>query len=572
MTKKWISKKTEDQSKAETLANALGVDFILAQLLVSRGIEDFETARQFFRPDLTRLLDPFLMKDMDLAVSRLTKALSAGEKILVYGDYDVDGTTAVTMTYSFLSELGGDCLYYIPDRYKEGYGFSFLGVDYAAENEISLIITLDCGIRDEEKIKYAKDKGIDVIVCDHHQVVDLPQAYAVLDPLRSDCSYPDKGLSGCGVGFKMLQAYCIKNNVHPDNLFRQLDLLAISIGADIVPLVGENRILAYHGLELLNQKQRRPGIQAMLDSAGFKKPELTISDAVFIIAPRINAAGRIVSATQAVELLLSNTLEEALQLSPSLEQVNSSRKELDKSTTTEAQQIIKEDDFYTSSFTTVLAGKGWHKGVVGIVASRLIDEYYRPTIVLVDNGETMSGSARSIKGIDLFEVLDECSDLLEQFGGHTMAAGLSMKSSNFNAFRERFDSVVKRQMNNQYPIPFIEYDAEISLEEINPKFYRILKQFAPFGPKNMRPVFLAKKLINAQFTKTVGLNDAHLKLRISPSNNNEIQFSGIGFDLGKWATYIQNNGEVDILFSLEENTFNGVSSLQLFVKDIRKSL
>jgi single-stranded-DNA-specific exonuclease len=567
----WLSKTVKDSTLVNDLAQAISVEETIARLLIIRGIETFDQARDFFRPDLSMLHDPFQMQDMDKAIKRITLAIERDEKVLVYGDYDVDGTTAVTLVYTVLKELGLVCDYYIPDRYKEGYGFSYMGVDYAHEIGASLIITLDCGVRDGEKVKYASSKGIDVIVCDHHQVVDLPPAMAVLDPHRLDCKYPYKGLSGCGVGFKMLQGLFIELGYDQNYLRQQLDLLTISIGADIVPLNGENRVLAYYGLQQLAQPQKRPGIQAMLTSAKFNRDELTISDVVFILAPRINAAGRINSGKQAVELLLASDFERAMELSPNLEEVNGARKELDKSITTEALQQVLEDDFYRSSFSTVVAGKGWHKGVVGIVASRLIENHYKPTIVLVDDGEKMVGSARSIHGLDMFALLDECADLLEQFGGHTMAAGLTLKTEKYLAFREKFDQCVAQRLNREMPKPFIEYDAEIELNQITPKFYRIIKQFSPYGPENMRPVFLARNVRNARFTRAVGQDSAHLKLHLMQGDNQDLTFEGIAFGMGKWAEYLLADGLVDIVFSLDENHYNGSVTLQLVVKDIRKS-
>ncbi len=571
MTKQWIPKPEVNGQLRESLAREIGVDELTASMLIARGITDFDSAKKFFRPELSELHNPYLMKDMDNAVERLSLAIDNNEFILVYGDYDVDGTTAVTLFYSFLKELNVRCDYYIPDRYIEGYGFSFLGVDHAAAKGATLIVTLDCGIKDTEKILYAKEKGIDVIICDHHQVPVVPPAYAVLDPQRKDCDYPFKGLSGCGVGFKLLQGYCQSQGYDEEILFQYLDLLTISIGADIVPIVDENRILAFHGLKQLDKETKRPGIQAMFETANFKKSEITISDVVFILAPRINAAGRLVNGKQAVELLLASTIDEAKKLSPNLEEINVTRKEYDKAITAEAHKNIGDDEFYRTSFSTVVVGKGWHKGVVGIVASRLIDEYYKPTIVLVDDGEKMSGSARSIKGIDLFEILEQCSDLLEQFGGHTMAAGLSLKSVNFDAFRMRFDTVVKKQLNQVYPEAFIEYDARIRFDDITPKFYRVLKQFAPFGPGNMRPVFMSEKITDARFTRSVGEHNTHLKLHAKQLGSPNVELNGIGFDMGHYTAEIKTGTAIDILYSLEENTFNGVTSLQLFIKDIKLS-
>lgn len=570
MKKQWIQRPYPESAARSALAAKLLISENIASLLLQRGITDFDAAKSFFRPSLGLLHDPFLMKDMEKAVERLTSAIHNKEKILVYGDYDVDGTTAVTMMFSFLKKMAVESDYYIPDRYTEGYGFSRLAVDFAKENGFSLIITLDCGIKDGATVDYANELGIDVIICDHHNPGELPRAYAVLDPKREDCLYPFKGLSGCGVGFKLLQAFCIQQGIDLAAIEEYLDLLTISIGADIVPLTDENRILAFHGLELL-AATKRPGIAAMLRQAGFKKRELTITDVVFILAPRINAAGRIFSGKQAVEMLLSENPEEAEKLSTALEENNKTRKGLDKDITAEALQQVDADIFYQSSFTTVVASDKWHKGVVGIVASRMVEAFYKPAIVLVKSGEMMSGSARSIEGVDLFEALGECSDLLEQFGGHTMAAGLSLKAEKFELFRERFDQVVARILEHQQPEPYILYDDEVHFEEITPRFHRILKQFAPFGPLNMKPVFLVKNVSNAKFTRTVGETNAHLKLHVMQKKNMEIAMDGIGFDMGKWAEALLKGAEVDMLFTIEENEWNGNVTTQINVRDIRLS-
>jgi single-stranded-DNA-specific exonuclease len=567
MEKNWIPKKTPDETRVTELQQALGVERNIASLLAQRNILSFEEARSFFRPDLTHLHDPFLMKDMDRAVERLSEALYNHEQILIYGDYDVDGTTAVTLVFSFLRQLGASCQYYIPDRYKEGYGFSFAGVDFAKENNCKLIITLDCGVRDGQKIDYARSLGIDVIVCDHHQPAELPKATAVLDPKRLDCTYPYKGLSGAGVGFKLLQGLCIQQSIDQDMLYSYLDLVTISIGADIVPLTGENRILAHYGLQILQQTQR-PGIAAMLAKAGFKKPSITITDVVFVLAPRINAAGRIFSGKEAVALLLSENEQDAIELSSAVEEYNATRKGLDKEITLQAIEKLTTDSFQQESLSTVVFGENWHKGVVGIVAARLVEAFYKPTIVLVYDGEKMAGSARSIEGIDLFECLSECEESLLQFGGHTMAAGLSLKADNFLAFRNRFDEVVRHKLNNQRPQPFIEYDAEITFDDITPRFFRILQQFEPFGPENLSPVFLVRNVKNTRFTKAVG-DGSHVKAHVHQVRNPAISFDGIGFGLGAWAERLKNNAAVDLLFALDENTWNGKTSLQLSIKDIR---
>ena len=569
MEKTWLPKLTPPKETVEMLQKELNIDLYTASLLAQRAIHSFESAREFFRPSIQKLHDPFLMKDMDRAVNRLSEAMHRNEKTLVYVDYDEDGTTAVTMVYSFLESIGVSCDYYIPDRYAEGYGFSMKGVDYAKENGCSLIITLDCGVRDSQKIEYARSLGIDVIVCDHHMPAEIPDAAAVLDPKRLDCNYPYKGLSGAGVGFKMLQALCIQQSIELELLFNYLDLVTISIGADIVPITGENRILAHFGLKQL-QASQRPGIASMLDKAGFKKSEINITDVVFILAPRINAAGRIFSGKAAVDLLLSNE-DEASTLSSAIEEYNATRKGLDKEITLHATQIVDDDLFHKESFVTVVCDEKWHKGVVGIVASRLVETYYKPTIVLVSDGEKMAGSARSIDGIDLFECLNECEEHLIQFGGHAMAAGLSLKAENFEAFRAQFDRVVRSKLNNLRPAPFICYDTELDFASITPRFYRLLKQFEPFGPENLSPVFLARNVKNALFTRTVGENNNHLKLHVSQAENPTLSMEGIGFDLGHWLPNLKEGALVDLLFTINENSWNNKTTLQLVVKDIRES-
>ncbi len=570
MVRNWLKKESPDAASVATLTDELQISSLLAGLLIQRGITHFDAAKNFFRPSLENLYDPFLMKDMDKAVERLTQAVHQKEKVLVYGDYDVDGTTAVTLVYSFLQKHEVSCDYYIPDRYTEGYGFSFLAVEYAAANDFQLIITLDCGVRDVEKVSRAKELGIDVIICDHHNPDVLPDAVAVLDPKRTDCAYPFKGLSGCGVGFKLLQAFSLQHGLPEEDLFSYLDLLTISIGADIVPLEDENRVLAYHGLQLL-AGDRRPGVAAMLDLAGFKKKELTITDVVFLLAPRINAAGRIFSGKQAVALLLENDHSVARTLATKLEENNTSRRSLDKEITREALAQVRADSFYLDSFSTVVESASWHKGVVGIVASRMVEAFHKPAIVLVSRDDKMSGSARSIEGVDLFEVLTECSGLLEQFGGHTMAAGLSLRPENFIAFRQKFDQVVAKNLDFIKPVPTLKYDAEIHFSEITEQFYRILKQFSPFGPGNMSPVFLVRNVTNAKFTRTVGDSKTHLKLHVRQKRSFDLEMDGIGFDLGHWAEAFESGEEMDLLFSIEENEWNGRVTLQLNVKDIRIS-
>ncbi|MGB1318664.1 MAG: single-stranded-DNA-specific exonuclease RecJ, partial [Flavobacteriales bacterium] len=455
-------------------------------------ISTFEEAKNFFRPSLDDLHDPFLMKGMDKAVSRIEQALGNGEKILIYGDYDVDGTTAVALVYSFLKDLG-QIDFYIPDRYKEGYGLSMAGIDYAKEFGISLIIALDCGIRAIDKVAYANELDIDIIICDHHLPgLELPEAHAILDPKQKDCEYPFKELCGCGVGFKLLQAFCERNNEDFERLYAKADSLAISIAADIVPITGENRILATFGVQQINESPST-GIQAMLKYAKIDRP-LTISDVVFIIGPRINAAGRIASGKRAVELLISDDLDDALKFSEEISKYNTERRTLDKSVTDGALEIVATEDFYSDSKSTVVFNKDWHKGVVGIVASRLIEKHYKPTIVLTESEGVATGSARSVKGFDVHAALTECEDLLEQFGGHKYAAGMSLKLENVDAFRERFEKVVSERIEEHMLTPKLDVDLEIDLDRITPKFMGLLKQFGPFGPGNMNPVFVSRNL------------------------------------------------------------------------------
>lgn len=557
-----------DEAAVKSLQESLGVDAVIAALLVNRGITNFDKARTFFRPDPGQMHNPFLMTDMQKAVDRLAMAFSRNEKVLVYGDYDVDGTTAVTVVYSFLKKMGMDCDYYIPDRYSEGYGFSFAGVEFAKAQGHSLIITLDCGIRDNKKIEFANSFGIDVIVCDHHHPTDLPPAVAVLDPHRPDCRYPFKGLSGCGVGFKMLQAFCISQNILQEEVFCYLDLLTISIGADIVPMTDENRVLATLGLRQL-AGPKRPGITALLQHAGFKKQVLNISDVVFVLAPRINAAGRIYSGKQAVQLLLADTLDEAIAIAPAIEKNNTTRKGLDKEITVEAIEKISTDEFNAQSFSTVVYSEGWHKGVLGIVASRLVDKFYKPAIVLSKIDDKLAGSARSIPGIDLFEALDRCHDLLDHFGGHAMAAGLGMSPQNFPEFRLRFDSVVAEMLVHNRPKPLLEVDAEIDLNSITPKFFRVIQQFQPFGPENMKPVFLTRNVTDAGYTRAVGATANHLKFHLKQNGIDTINCDGIGFNFGQWAAPLKEGASADIVYTLEENEWNGNSSVQLNIRDMK---
>jgi single-stranded-DNA-specific exonuclease len=570
MEKRWMLNADPEPVAVRDMANALGITPRIAKLLIQRGITTAEAAFSFFHPKLENLHDPFLMADMDKAVSRLCRACEQNEKILVYGDYDVDGTTAVALVHSFLSEHGLSTTYYIPDRYKEGYGFSSAGVEFAREGGFSLIVTLDCGIKDRDNVLRAASYGIDVIVCDHHNASTIPPALAVLDPKRPDCGYPYKGLSGCGVGFKLLQGYASKMGIPQESLFSYLDLVTISIGADIVPLTGENRILAKFGLERL-QSSRRPGIAAMLSFAGFKKSSLNISDVVFILAPRINAAGRIFSGRRAVELLIASTDEGALPVARAIEENNKTRRELDKDITREALQLIQNDPFYTHSFSTVVYHPSWHKGVVGIVASRLVETWYKPTIVLTESNGKLTGSARSIDGIDLYDVLGKCSDLLEQFGGHTMAAGLALKPERFESFRIRFDEVVAEALGNKRPSPYLMIDDELLWDELSMEFYHQLEWFQPFGPENMKPVFLSRNLVDTGQTRVVGATGTHLKLSLRPRDR-QFGIDGIAFDMGHMAPFLQEGNAADLVYTLEENEWNGRLNLQLMVRDIKPSV
>ena len=509
MKKKWVIKERADKNLVAELSRQLNVHPILGNLLIQRGHDTFEKAREFFRPSLTLLHDPFLMKDMDKAINRIDKAIAAGEKIMVFGDYDVDGTTAVALVYTFLKKRYEEVAFYIPDRYKEGYGISTKGIDFAEANDFKLIIALDCGIKSIDKVDYAKSKGIDFIICDHHRPgTEIPAAYAVLDPKRNDCSYPYKELSGCGVGFKLIQAYSQHHNLPTSELDDYLDLVAISIAADIVPITGENRILTYYGLKKLNSAPR-PGIKAILDLSG-SKGGLTVNDVVFTIAPRINAAGRIESGNQAVELLISECHVEAKSQGEEINKKNTTRKGLNETITREALELIEGDTNFKNRKSTVLYNPDWHKGVIGIVASKLTDEFYRPTIILTRSNGVASGSARSVKDFDIYNAIESCSDLLDQFGGHMYAAGLTMKVENIEAFKDRFEEIVSNTIEDRMLIREIEIDDVISLDDINASFFNILKQFAPFGPGNMAPVFMSEEVYDRGDVRVVGNN--HLKL------------------------------------------------------------
>lgn len=580
MQKRWVIKKKGDNEIIERLARELNINPVLSNLLTQRGITDFESAKNFFRPSLDDLHDPFLMQDMGLAVNRIFKAVENNEKILIYGDYDVDGTTAVTLVYSFLHRFCQQLDYYIPDRYTEGYGVSMKGIDFASENGFSLIIALDCGIKANTAITYASSKGIDFIVCDHHRPGDeLPAAFAVLDPKRHDCPYPYKELSGCGIGFKLVQALAKKKNIPFDELTAYLDLVVVSIASDIVPITGENRILAYYGLKLVNTNPC-PGIESILKFSGFNKKatifnnknfsfsrELTITDLVFLVGPRINAAGRIESGRNSVDLLICDTLEAADALAEKINLCNSERKALDSNATEQALKMIEEDPDLKNRKSTVLFNPEWHKGVVGIVASRLTENYYRPTIVFTASNGFITGSARSVKNFDIYDAIDACGDVLEHFGGHKYAAGLSLKPENLEAFSRKFEEVVCATIDEEMLIPEIEIDAVISLNDITKGFYNILKQFAPFGPDNMSPVFMTEGVRDAGNSRIVG--EKHLKLNIFDPYKSGFPMQGIAFQQSDAFEKIRRGEPFTICYHIEENEWNGNVSLQLNVKDIR---
>ncbi|MEM8998696.1 MAG: single-stranded-DNA-specific exonuclease RecJ [Bacteroidota bacterium] len=560
---RWTLKPKPRQEDIDRLSNELHVNDLISQLLLQRGIGSFEEAKRFFRPQLSDLHDPFLMKDMRLAVARIERAIAKGENMLIYGDYDVDGTTSVALLYSYLVEAYPNVATYIPDRYSEGYGVSFQGIDFADDNGFSLIIALDCGIKALEQVDYAKQKGIEFIICDHHRPgKHLPGAVAVLDPKREDCAYPYKELCGCGIGFKLVQALVMERGEKVEDLIPFLDLVATAIGADIVPVTGENRVLAFYGLRVINSNPRI-GIQALVHHV--KKKVLTITDVVFIIAPRINAAGRMKHGQYAVSLLTENNMDRAMAFATEIEQFNAERKGLDQEITEEALSQIKKNQ-EEERFTSVVYNEKWHKGVIGIVASRLTETYYRPTLVFTKSGEKLSASARSVKGFDVYEALEGCADCIEQFGGHKYAAGLTLLEEQYENFKERFEKVVADTIPPHLLTPEILVDTKIELHQITPKLMRILKQFAPFGPGNMTPIFMAQKVQDTGFAKGVGEQKKHLKLNaVQPGS---IPIGGIGFNLGNRIGKVRS-GTFDIVFSIEENEWNGQTKLQLKLRDIR---
>lgn len=561
---RWTYKPKPTPEKISTLVESLNISPMIAELLVSRGIETFEQARLFFRPTLADLHDPFLMKDMEKAVARIEQAILSGENIMVFGDYDVDGTTAVSLVASYLKTIYSNVATYIPDRYLEGYGISFKGIDYADDNDISLIIALDCGIKSVNHVAYAKEKKIDFIICDHHRPGEtIPDAVAVLDPKRVDCTYPYDELCGCGIGFKLIQALGTNRNQTIEDLEPYLDLVATAIAADIVPMTGENRILAKFGLQVINSNPRL-GIQALIHQV--KKKELTITDVVFIIAPRINAAGRIKHGNHAVELLSEFNLEQAIAFAAEIELYNSSRKELDKQITVEALRQIDSNN-EKECFSTVVYQEDWHNGVIGIVASRLIETYYRPTLVFTKSGDKLAASARSVYGFDVYNALEACSEHLEQFGGHMYAAGMTLSEEKYEKFKLAFENEVKNTISAEQREPRISIDMELNFEDIDEKTMRILKQFEPFGPQNMTPVFATKNVFDTGYGKPMGLENEHLKLFVK--QNNSEGYAAIGFGLGQKYDLISNRKPIEIAYSLSENEWNGKTTLQLNLKDLR---
>ena len=569
MSKVWNIKKEGDINIIKHLSAALNVNMVIANLLAQRGITTYAEAQSFFRPKLTDLHDPFLMKDMDKAVERLERAINDQENVLIYGDYDVDGTTSVAMMYQFLRTRIQNLDYYIPDRYSEGYGISKTSIYYAHEKKITLVIVLDCGIKAIEKIKMAKDLGIDFIICDHHNAdTIIPDAIAVLDPKRPDCNYPYKELSGCGVGFKLLQAYSKQNNVPFAELNELMDLLVVSIASDIVPVTGENRVMAYYGLKKLNTSPSI-GLKTIMQYSGFIAQEISISDIVFKIGPRLNASGRIEHGKKSVAILTSTNEAEALLLGDEINSYNEIRKTLDRDITQEALAMIERNPEHESKNATVLYNRDWHKGVVGIVASRLTEHFYRPTVVLTESNGMATGSARSVRDFDLYEAIGQCSDLLESYGGHMYAAGLTMKIENIYEFSRRFEEIVTKLITDKQQTESIEAEATILLSDITPKFYRLLKQFAPFGPHNMVPVFITENVLDSGTSRPVGKNQEHLKLDLIEPTSNSSQFSAIAFNQAQHFEAINQGLPFDICYSIAENEFRGKTSLQLYIRDIQ---
>ncbi|MBR4809281.1 MAG: single-stranded-DNA-specific exonuclease RecJ [Bacteroidales bacterium] len=567
---KWIIKEPAAPEKVEKLSAEVGIDRVLADLLVKRGVETFAQARSFFRPSLDDLHDPFLMKDMDAAVERLRKAITTGEKILVYGDYDVDGTTAVSLVFSFIRRFTDAVDFYIPDRYDEGYGVSYVGIDWAVEGGFGLIITLDCGIKAIDKAEYAKSKGIDMIICDHHLPEDtLPAAVAVLDPKREDCHYPFDDLSGCGVGFKLVQAYSQRYGVPFETLVPLLDLLVVSIASDLVTMVGENRTLSHFGLKQLNENPHK-GLLAMITLSNLEPGHISIDDIVFKIGPRINAAGRMESGRLAVELLTASDEQTAMFIGEKINENNNERKNIDREITREALEMVESGNCLARENATVVYNPRWSKGIVGIVASRLVEAYYKPTVVLTKSNGFVTGSARSIAGFDLYEAIESCADLLENFGGHVYAAGLTLKEENVEEFARRIDAFIAGKITADMLIPVVDIDAKLDFSQITPKFFRILKQFQPFGPGNSNPVFMTDNVYDAGGGRKVGAGGVHLKLDLIQESQPYHQIAAIAFNMADYYDYIKSGNPLDVCYSIVENYYRGNSTIQLRVRDLRE--
>lgn len=569
MKKRWVINTPPEETKIQELAKKLNTHLVIANLLLQRGISSAEHAQAFFNPSLNMLHDPFLMKDMDKAVDRLDRAIASDEKILIYGDYDVDGTTAVALLYKYLKYRCNteNLEYYIPDRYTEGYGVSIKGIDYAAENGFSLMLITDCGIKAVEKVKYANSKKVDIIICDHHTPGDsLPDAVAVLDPQRKDCDYPYKWLSGCGVSFKLVQAHSLKHNLPMSELYKLLDLLCVSIASDIVPITGENRILAYYGLKQLNSNPSL-GLRTIIKVSGIDK-EITINDIVFRIGPRINAAGRVESGRKSVELLTADEKFSADGIASDINNFNDQRKKLDHDITEEAIRHINQSELEPSKKTTVLFNPKWHKGVIGIVASRLTESFYRPTIILTESNGLATGSARSVEGFDLYYAISQCSEYLENYGGHKYAAGLTLKLENVEPFKQKFERIVCETIDEEMLTPQINIDAQLKLTDITPDLYHMLQKFAPFGPNNNIPVFMTDNVINFIGTKRVGRNNEHLKLVVVDDTRACNDRSGIGFGMGHLYEKVNSGSYFDLCYTLQENEFMGKNDIQMMVRDI----
>ena len=569
MNNKWnYQPPSQEQTEAaKALAKETGISPVLCKLLLERGISSAAEAKRFFRPQLNELHDPFLMKDMDIAVDRLNEAMGRKERIMVYGDYDVDGTTAVALVYKFLQQFYSNIDYYIPDRYEEGYGVSVKGVDYAYETGVKLIIVLDCGIKAVNEIAYAKEKGIDFIICDHHVPDDvLPPAVAILNAKRPDATYPYEHLSGCGVGFKFMQAFAMNNGIEFYQLTPLLDLVAVSVASDIVPIMGENRVLTYHGLKQLNSNPS-VGLKAIIDVCGLTDKDITVGDIVFKIGPRINAAGRIQNGKEAVELLVEKDFSTALEKANQINQYNETRKDLDKAMTEEANKIVEELEDLSERRTIVIFNEEWHKGVIGIVASRLTEIYYRPAVVLTRTNDLATGSARSVSGFDVYKAIEHCRDLLENFGGHTYAAGLSMKAENVEEFTRRFEEYVANNILPEQRSAVIDIDAEIDFRDITPKFHSDLKRFNPFGPDNHKPVFCTHHVYDYGTSKVVGREQEHIKLELVDNKSNNVM-NGIAFGQSSQARYIKTKRSFDICYTIEENTHKR-GEVQLQIEDIK---